>query len=98
MRNFPVRLKHPGSNPQNGFTNLCLRRHCRGRALAVSVILAKTRQLALWENWDSDSPRVESLQQLQHPGFLVFDKASQRLLVSESPVSLRADNEQPRSY
>jgi hypothetical protein len=73
---------------------------CEGIAAAghsLFVILAKTKQLELWENWDSESPRVESLQQLQHPGFLVFDKISQRLLVSEAPDSLRADMKSPEA-
>jgi hypothetical protein len=96
MHDFPIHLRHSRSNPQIRFPDI----RCEGIAAvgrALFVILAKTKQLDLWENWDSDSPRVESLQQLQHPGFLVFDKVSQRLLLSESPVSLRADMNSPEA-
>ena len=67
---------------------------CDGIAAAghsLFVLLSKTKKLELWENWDYESPRAESLEQLQRPAFLVFDKVGQRLLLSESPTSLRID-------
>jgi hypothetical protein len=73
---------------------------CDGIAVAghtLFVLLAKTKQLELWENRDSESPRAVSLEQLQRSGFLVFDKVGQRLLLTDSPMSLSAGMKSPEA-
>jgi len=84
-------VAHKSVSPASGCDGIAAAGH------TLFVLLAKTKQLELWENWDSESPRAVSLEQLQRPGFLVFDKVGQRLLLTDSPMSLSADMKSPQA-